>query len=178
MPEWLSIVLALGGSAIISGIVGFVINRNMNKFFSKKDLEEENRRKKDLEYETFKAAEIRKQRREDVQGAIDSSLLPIKNDIVDIKDDIGILHETDDLQRKGIQALLRDRLYQLDGVCCERGFATTEDKNNFENMYLHYHSLGRNGVMDAVHEHFMALPSSEVAKKTKSSSKGSSSSIL
>lgn len=61
----------------------------------------------------------------------------------------------------GIQALLRDRLYQLARYCMNNGHATTAQRENFENMYKQYHTLGANGVMDDVREKFLKLPIQE-----------------
>jgi hypothetical protein len=58
----------------------------------------------------------------------------------------------------GVQALLRDRLYQLYRFCAQKGSATTYQRENFENMWNQYEQLGKNGVMKDVHDKFMALP--------------------
>lgn len=60
--------------------------------------------------------------------------------------------------RKGVQALLRDRLYQCFHQCSEKGEASIDERNNFLNMYEQYHSLGTNGVMDDIKVRFIALP--------------------
>lgn len=61
----------------------------------------------------------------------------------------------------GTQALLRDRLYSLFDSCEERGYASFYNRENFENMYKQYHSLGANGVMDDIRQKFMNLPVKE-----------------
>lgn len=58
----------------------------------------------------------------------------------------------------GIQALLRDRLYHTYMKYTEKGYAPIYARENFENMYNQYHTLGANGVMDDVYKKFMALP--------------------
>lgn len=63
--------------------------------------------------------------------------------------------------RKGVQALLRDRLYQCFHECSERKGASIDERNNFLNMYEQYHSLGSNGVMDDIKSRFIALPVTE-----------------
>lgn len=57
----------------------------------------------------------------------------------------------------GMQAMLRDRLYQLYRVCNERGGATLLERENFENLYKQYHTLGANGVMDDIRQRFISL---------------------
>lgn len=58
----------------------------------------------------------------------------------------------------GVQALLRDRLYQMYSHYMERGSAPIYARENFENMYRKYHELGANGVMDDYYKKFMEIP--------------------
>lgn len=58
----------------------------------------------------------------------------------------------------GIQALLRDRLYQLYRFCDEKGYASLPERENFENMYTQYHALGGNGVITNIRNKFQNLP--------------------
>lgn len=60
--------------------------------------------------------------------------------------------------KKGIQALLRDRLYDKYEYYSEKGYAPIRARENFENMWTQYHNLGQNGVMDDIHVKFMQLP--------------------
>lgn len=58
----------------------------------------------------------------------------------------------------GLQAVLRDRLIQSYNHYSEKGFAPIYARDNFENMYQQYHTLGANGVMDDMHKAFLDLP--------------------
>ena len=58
----------------------------------------------------------------------------------------------------GVQALLRDRLISEYNDRLEKGFAPIYARENFDNMWNQYHNLGKNGVMDDVHDKYMALP--------------------
>lgn len=62
----------------------------------------------------------------------------------------------------GVQALLRDRLYQTYLHHSEKGYAPIYARENFENMYQQYHILGANGVMDDIYHKFMNLPTERV----------------
>jgi hypothetical protein len=60
---------------------------------------------------------------------------------------------------RGVQASMRSQLadsYHLWHE--ERGYAPMYIKDAFENCYQRYHRLGKNGVMDNIHEEFMRLP--------------------
>lgn len=65
---------------------------------------------------------------------------------------------------RGVQALLRDRLYQAYNHYSEKGYASVHARENFENMWRQYHNLGKNGVMDDIHEKFLDLPTEQQAK--------------
>ena len=65
--------------------------------------------------------------------------------------------KTEAVQR-GVQALLRDRLYDKYEHYSELGYASIRARENFENMWTQYHNLGKNGVMDDIHVKFMELP--------------------
>ena len=60
--------------------------------------------------------------------------------------------------RLGLQALLRDRLIEKYDKYTDKGYAPIYARENFENMWKQYHSLGENGVMDGLHAKFMELP--------------------
>lgn len=58
----------------------------------------------------------------------------------------------------GIQALLRSQMIAEYNKYNEKGYAPVYAKENFENCWKQYHSLGANGVMDDLHEKFLELP--------------------
>lgn len=58
----------------------------------------------------------------------------------------------------GVQALLRERLIHSYRKFLKQGYVGYSDRQNVENMYRQYHSLGENGVMDDMHHRFMNLP--------------------
>ncbi|MBQ9409285.1 MAG: hypothetical protein IJU28_07870 [Clostridia bacterium] len=64
--------------------------------------------------------------------------------------------ETDAI-KAGVQAMLRDRLYQLYRFCKKQGYAGEFERENFRNMYNQYHTLGANGVMDDIKDKFFSL---------------------
>ena len=58
----------------------------------------------------------------------------------------------------GLQALLRRQMISDYNKYSEKGFAPVYARDNFENCWKQYHSLGANGVMDDLHEKFLELP--------------------
>ena len=60
--------------------------------------------------------------------------------------------------KKGVQALLQDRLIQGYKYYRNQGWADENDRSNLENVYIQYHALGANGVMDNLRTKFLDLP--------------------
>ena len=58
----------------------------------------------------------------------------------------------------GVQALLQVQMIHDYNEWSERGYAPIEARKIFQNCWLQYHSLGANGVMDDIHNKFLALP--------------------
>jgi hypothetical protein len=58
----------------------------------------------------------------------------------------------------GVQALLRAQMISDYNKWSERRYAPIYARENFQNCWQQYHSLGANGVMDDIHEKFLALP--------------------
>lgn len=65
----------------------------------------------------------------------------------------------------GLQALLRAQLIDDWNKWSERGYAPIYARENFENCWRQYHSLGVNGVMDNIHQKFLALPTEPPVEK-------------
>lgn len=66
----------------------------------------------------------------------------------------------------GLQALLRAQLIDDWNKWSERGHAPIYARENFQNCWLQYHSLGANGVMDDIHARFFELPTEPPEEKT------------
>ena len=60
--------------------------------------------------------------------------------------------------KRGVQALLRDRLMAGYKFYRAQGWADEDDRSNLENVYQQYHALGANGVMDDLRTKFLSLP--------------------
>lgn len=58
----------------------------------------------------------------------------------------------------GIQALLRARMISDYNKWIKAGYAPIYAKENFENCWVQYETLGENGVMQTLHDEFMDLP--------------------
>lgn len=63
--------------------------------------------------------------------------------------------------RKGVQALLRASMINDYNKWLDKGYAPIYARENFENCWKQYHALGKNGVMDDLHNKFLELPTTE-----------------
>ena len=68
------------------------------------------------------------------------------------------------LIRKALQAMLRDKLRQHYIHYIDEGHISYDDKQNFDNLYQIYHSLGKNGVMNNMYAEVMDLPITKGSK--------------
>lgn len=68
---------------------------------------------------------------------------------------------------QALQALLRNKLYEIYDYWILKNYAPTDVKENFENLYQKYHTLGKNGVMDEKHKAFMSLPDVKQSEENK-----------
>ena len=125
MPTWLQILLACGGSVIIT----LLITEGFN--WIKRHHQKNNILRDD-------------QKQEELKQMIRDELAPIREDLVILK--------------KGTQAVLRHDLYEMYDKWMKLGYAPSEEKVDFENIYQNYHHLGKNGVMDKMRDKFLALP--------------------
>lgn len=64
----------------------------------------------------------------------------------------------------GVQALLRSQMIADYNKYIAQGYAPIYAKENFENCWKQYHTMGKNGVMDTLHAEFMELPTSAPEK--------------
>lgn len=60
--------------------------------------------------------------------------------------------------KKGVQALLRAQMIKDYNEYSAKGYSPIYAKENFENMYMSYHTLGGNGVMQELYANFLELP--------------------
>ena len=67
--------------------------------------------------------------------------------------------------RLGVQALLRAQMISDYNKWEDKGYAPIYARQNFENCWVQYHSLGANGVMDDLHAKFLKLPTEPPIEK-------------
>lgn len=133
----LGIVLVLIQCALTTGL-GLIIKKAWDKKEAeKKELE-------DLREEKYQAEE--KKRCDDMKESIHKEFEPVLSDI--------------DLMKKSMQKDIRRSLRQDASHYIRRGWASHQEKTEYDELYWCYHHLGKNGVVDNDHKKVMALPES------------------
>lgn len=97
---------------------------------------------------------LKREKQEEMREVIREEIRPLKEDFAKLK-------EVDEIQKKSIQAILRDRLYDLASKAAKHEYTTINERVNFENLYTQYHQLGKNGVMDKIRDEYFAYPTEE-----------------
>ena len=136
VETWILGIVLVVVELAITTVVGLVIT----KWWNKKEKDKE-------ELETLREnarAEQENARCKAVKDSIHEELTPIREDL--------------DLMKKGMQKDLRRSLRQDGEKYLKRGWASHQEKTEFDELYWSYHNLGRNGVVDNLHERIMQLP--------------------
>ena len=76
----------------------------------------------------------------------------------DFKKELAPISEDMDLMKKTMQKDVRRSLRQDGKMYIDRGYASQKEKTEFDELYWAYHNLGRNGVVDSLHDRVMQLP--------------------
>ena len=128
MPTWLTIILALGGSAIITGIIGYILQRTIYKRAEEKDKlkaeQEKEIEEEKKELESLRDEKIRKERIDD-----------IRNILKPISDKIDKIDKKLDATAEGTLASLRNDILTLYYKCCEKGYRNDYDYQNIHEKH-------------------------------------------
>lgn len=141
--DWIMPLISLAISTIVSTVVGLIVTRVIKKHFDKKDLKEDETRRKLIEADQIRDQQIRQERREDVEHAITKALAPVQTKI----DLIG--KKLDD-NTDGTITLLRDRMKVKKDQLVDRGWATSSDVASWNDLYQSYKKLGGNHFKEYV----------------------------
>lgn len=160
MPIWLTIVLALGGSALITGVIGYILQRTIYKKAEErdklKDEQKEKERKEKEELEVLRDEKLREERISDISNLLKP--LTEKIDRIDRK-----LTAT----AEGTLASLRNDILTLYYKCCEKGYRNDYDYQNIHEMYDAYKELDGNSFITDIMKRFDDLPVKETTVATK-----------
>lgn len=98
--------------------------------------------------------------KEELKTVISEALVPVKEDLAEVKADLMLV-------KKGTQATCRNDLEEMFAIAEKQGYCSNEDKQKFEATYQAYHTLGKNGVMDAKREKLLEMPEIKIKNSQK-----------
>lgn len=136
MNEWIIGIIAVVGEVVVTTITGLIVQHLWKKRVKEKEELEALREKERV------AAE--QNRCELVKQSIHDELKPLREDV--------------DLMKHSMQKDIRRSLRQDAQFYRNRGYATHQEKTEFDELYWAYHNLGKNGVVDHDHDEVMSLP--------------------
>lgn len=154
--EWWQTLLMTGGSVFVTLLVTFIFNWVTNR---PKERKEEEARKE----------QQRQQELEDMKKELLTKIEEVKQERIAEREACGKDHEslvglvmdirkTNQAQNLGLQSVLKDLLKIRYLEWIEKGYAPMDARDDLERMYQNYHGLGANGVMDALRDQFLSLP--------------------
>lgn len=113
---------------------------------------------------------IKKEKEEETKKVLDK-INTVETHITEIKNkqDCNYKKFTEDitLLKLGSQATIKNELKIRYEKWLKLGYAPVDAKDDLEKMYVIYHKLGANGVMDHIREQFLNLPDERVVKSKK-----------
>ena len=131
MPLWLTLVLALGGTALINAFISFAFASVING--TKK-----------------KQAKVKEESEERIKEVIKVELEPVNQELQGIKKIL-------DLDKEGTVTLLRDSMKDCLDRYRDQGYATISDKAKWIETYNSYMKLGGNHFREYVDQWKLAL---------------------
>lgn len=160
METWIIGIILAAVEVIVTTTAGFVITRILNK--KAKDKEElaalRESSKKEAEQKRYNVIEQKMHEEIITLGKTFSEKVTekydeIQKDIADVKGDLTVV-------KKGLQNDLYVDLVNLYHIYTERGYATIEEKRDYDSLYFSYHNLGKNGIADEMLKKVRGLPDS------------------
>ena len=165
MEGWIVGLIMGAVELVITTILGLFIKTWWNKKQKEKEelekLREENRlnqeqtryddvkntvRTEVLDLENKVKEEFKKTREE-----TKNDLQKVKKEVDTVKQDLCSMKRT--MQKDTRRSLRQDAIMYIN-----RGWATGQEKTEFDELYWCYHNLGKNGVVDSDHKKVMELP--------------------
>lgn len=148
-------LISVAASALVSGVVGYLVKRALDKYFSQKDAKEEQQRKNDLELEKLREEKIRKERKADMEEIVKKEVDPLSAKI--------------DKLSGGTLSSLRNDILTCYYRCREKGYRGDWDYTNIHDLYDAYTELQGNSFIADVMKRFEALPAKEEVEANKKS---------
>lgn len=158
-------------TTIVGTIVGLVIKYKWEKHKKETEELEQLRENARAQNESQRCNLVKQAVHEEVQQLEGKVTEEFKQLRTDFNGEIRPICDDIDLMKKAMQKDVRRSLRQDGKALCDRGWATQQEKTEFDELYWSYHNLGKNGVVDALHEQVMRLPEKKPVTRRKTQKK-------
>ena len=147
MESWVTSLISIVGSAIVTTVVSLVLTRVINRQFKQK-------------HEAQEALEERRtsERRTEIDTLIKDELNPIQENIKTLQEGIDKIGE-------GTLSSLRNDILTCYYRCSEKGYRNDYDTTNLLDLNTAYKGLHGNSFISDVVTRFMSLPTKEEFKE-------------
>lgn len=143
LPGWAITIISLAGSTAITTIVGLIIRYYFKKYLGKKEEQESESKKRDLELAKFYEEEKRQQQKADIAESVAAAIKPLDEKINRIE-----IVLTQD--KAATITNIRSTLKSLRDRYMVQGFADIGDKATWEELYEDYKQMGGNHFKEYV----------------------------
>ena len=157
MPGWLITVISIAGSALISGVIGYLVKRSLDKYFKKRDEKEEQIKRQAQELEELRAKQEQEALEKFIKEAIRSETEPLGKKL--------------DAVANGTLSGLRNSILTCYYKCLEKGYRNDWDYQNVHHLNDSYLDLNGNSYVADVMRRFDELPTKEDWLKAKAKKK-------
>ena len=158
-------------TTIIGTILGLVIKNKWEKHKKESEELEKLRENARVQSETTRCNLVKEAVHEEVTCLEGKVKEEFKNLREDFNGELQPICDDIDLMKKAMQKDVRRSLRQDGASLIERGWATQQEKTEFDELYWAYHNLGRNGVVDALHDQVMHLSEKKPSTRKKTTKK-------
>lgn len=158
MDNWVLGLILVVGQTIITTAIGFIVTKILTKKAQEKEELEKLREEKRASAENQRCQLVKETIHEEIEQLEDKLTKNSTQRHTELKEEIRTLGEDLGLVKKGLQNDLYIDLVHLHDDYVNRGYATRDDKRDYDNLYINYHNLGQNGIADGMHAKVMGLP--------------------
>ena len=154
MADWVIALISIAVSALISGVVGYIVKRTLDRYFKRKDDDERLNQARAEELEALRDERVRQQRREDIREIV-------KEEIQSLSDKVDVLTDKVTKNEEGTLASLRNDILTCYYRCREKGYRGNWDFENIHHLYDAYIKLNGNSFIEDIIRRFDDLPPKE-----------------
>lgn len=161
MQEWSITLLSLAVSTIVTTIIGYLIKRSFDKYFNRKQTQDDERKKQLQEAGKVLDANRDRELREIIREEFKIQVAELNTTVEGINTEVKKLQESADLNANATKCLLRDRILQIYYQCVTKGYKTSKEDENINHFYEAYKSLNGNSYVEECYEALKKLPIQE-----------------